>query len=735
MTIRVSGRAVRALLLASSACLPFCSPQARAQDTVELPQITVNAPSPIVRRRAAPPADAVPVPPIEAPLLGSLPIVSDQFGTVTVVPREEIQRSPGATLGDLLFSKPGITGSSFAPGAASRPVVRGLDMNRVRIQENGLDVGDASTLGEDHGVPIDPLAARQVEVIRGPATLRFGSQAIGGVVNADNNRIPTMVPPRGFGAEFNGAVTNVDRGLEGSVLLDAGKGNFALHADAHGRTAGDYRIPSYPYRDPADQGLAFNGRQPNSSARSDGQAIGASHIFNGGFVGVAVSQFNSFYHVPGVEATDTNTRIDMKQTKVTSKGEFRPQGAGIDAIRFWAGATDYKHNELANEGGFDGVQQSFINKSQEARVEIQLMPYDLRFATLTTAVGVQLANQKLEAPGAEGGLFDPNRTRSIAAYVFNEFKFTDTFRMQVAGRVEKNKVAGSVPDLFVDPTLAIERDRNFTPKSGALGFLQNLPWGLVGSVTGQYVERAPRAAELFSRGVHEATETFDIGNPNLEIEIAKSVEIGLRRPKGPFRFEATAYYTRFNGFIFRRLTGGTCEGGDFLAGCDSVGGTGGDLNEAIYTQRDATFRGGEFQFQWDIHPMWRGFWGVDGQYDTVRATFTDGSNVPRIPPHRLGGGVYFRSAEWLARVSLLHAFAQNDIAIVGETQTDGYNLLKAELSHTTVLKNDPLGLKQLTVGVVGNNLLNEDVRNHVSFTKDQVLMPGASVRVFANVKY
>jgi iron complex outermembrane receptor protein len=133
--------------------------------------------------------------------------------------------------------------------------------------------------------------------------------------------------------------------------------------------------------------------------------------------------------------------------------------------------------------------------------------------------------------------------------------------------------------------------------------------------------------------------------------------------------------------------------------------------------------------------MWGGFWGVDGQYDIVRATFTDGTNVPRIPPQRVGGGVYFRNAEWLGRVSLLHAFAQHDIAIIGETPTAGYNLLKVEISRTKELKNDLSGIKAITLGLVGNNLLNEDIRNHVSYSKDQVLMPGAGVRAFASVKY
>src|SRR3954452_446018 len=207
-----------------------------AQAQTQLPEIVVTAPSPIVRV-PGPTAPLTTAAPSSAPVVvlrGTLPVVTDQFATVTVVPADELRRTPGATLGDVLFSKPGITGSSFAPGAASRPVVRGLDNNRVRIQENGLGASGVSELGEDHGVPIDPLAADQVEVIRGPATLRYGSQAIGGVVNATNNRIPESMPPRPLMLETRGGFTSVDGGADGAILLDAGAGNVAVHADVYG---------------------------------------------------------------------------------------------------------------------------------------------------------------------------------------------------------------------------------------------------------------------------------------------------------------------------------------------------------------------------------------------------------------------------------------------------------------------------------------------------------------------
>lgn len=787
----------RAFHLAGTSWLLLCAAghHAFAQDaaapppsTTQLPEITVTAPSPIVRRKPAPPrtparvARAAPgqnrerapepqaTPVATAPQQGVLPVVTDQFATVTVVPNEEIRRNGGATLGDLLFSKPGITGSSFAPGASSRPIIRGLDGNRVGIVENGIGSNGASDLGEDHFVPIDPLSTNQVEVIRGPATLRYGSTAIGGVVSATNNRIPdalqscaaqpfqtyglpTKAPLANVGspgcvtAETRTAVTSVDRGVDGAVLLDAGGGNFAVHADAFGRNSGDYSVPSYPYL--TDPTLPFNGRQPNSASQAYGGSVGGSYIFDGGFIGAAITQHNALYHIPGIDGAEHLTRIDGEQTKFTTKGEYRPDAAAIDAIRFWAGATDYKHNEIGLADPADlttlGVRQTFTNKEQEGRVEVQFAPFNVRFAALTTAVGVQASHQNLTAPSPDdpgspvNGLFDPNKNTKVAGYIFNEFRFSDVTRAQIAGRIENASLSGTAPafvpdvfDLTVDPAAigpATAVNRNFTPISGSIGLLQNLPWDLVASITGQYVERAPKPAELFSRGGHDATATFDIGNPNLGIETAKSIEAGLRRATGPLRFELTGYYTKFNGFIYRRLTGNTCEDGVCQPG------PGLELNQAIYSQRDATFRGGEFQFQYDVMPVWNGIWGIEGQYDIVRATFDDGTNVPRIPPQRLGGGVFYRDANWFARLNLLHAFAQDDVAPIAETPTPGYNLLKAEISYKTKLDPSRFGAREMYVGLVGNNLLNENIRNSVSFTKDQVLMPGIGVRAFANLKF
>jgi iron complex outermembrane receptor protein len=725
------------LLLAVSpfVLIAFAAPS-QAQSV--LPEISVTAPSPI-QGAGSGSSDGN-----GSNLQGTLPIVTDQFATTTVVPNDELRRNGASTLGDLLFSKPGITGSGFAPGASNRPVIRGLDANRVRIQENGIGANGASDLGEDHFVPVDPLTSDQVEVIRGPATLRFGSQAIGGVVESTNNRIPTFVPPRGVSTEFRAGANSADSSTDGAVLLDAGAGNVAVHADAFGRSTKDYRVPSYPYLTApnpaatpnATQPGAFDGRQPNSSSRSDGQAVGGSYIFNEGFFGAAITQNNALYYIPGSDGENTNTRIDAKQIKLLTKGEWRAPSGAIDAIRFWGGVTDYKHNEIGYADPADltsaGVRQTFTNKEQEGRVEVQLAPFNLRFASLTTAIGVQGGHQELTAPSPDNaGLWDPNSNNRIAGYMFNEFKFSADTKAQIAGRIERVNLSG-IGREFDDTgmTGSTPASLGYTPKSVSVGLIQNLPWALVGSVTAQYVERAPKPAELFSGGGHDATATFDKGNPNLGIEAAQSLEVGLRRAQGPVRFEATAYVTKFKGFIYRRLTGNTCDD----AGVCGAGA--GELNEAIYSQADATFRGGEFQSQWDIAPLWTGMFGIENQFDVVSATFSDGSNVPRIPPVRVGGGVFWRDASWLARVRLIHAFAQNNVAAVAETTTGSYDDLRAELSYKWVkAKPGPNELSEVNVGIVGTNLLNRDIRNSVSYSKDQVLMPGASVRLFASVKY
>jgi iron complex outermembrane receptor protein len=708
-----------------------------AGPSIPLPQITVQAPrrrpstprtAPVAAGQRAPQPSA---PPQQAAQATTSPF-NQPFAPLSTITSAQIRASTASNFGDLFFSTPGATSGGLAPGAA-RPILRGLADARVRVQENGVGSGDVSDLGQDHGVPIDPLAVQRTEIFRGPAALRFGSQAVGGIVEATNNRIPTVAPPGGVAAELRAAGTTVDNGWETGLLLDAGGRNAAIHADVYGRRADDYRIPSYPYLFPPDPAPAVNGRQPNSSLRTEGAAVGGSYLLDGGYAGVAISRFASDYHVPGLEAAASQTHIRLEQTKITSKGEYRPQSAAIAAVRYWAGHTDYKHDEIGLNGiGVDQINATFKNRQSEGKAELETMPMITPFGALTSIVGSQAGQSQLDTSG-EALLF-PARTRTAAGYFFNEMQHAPTLRTQLAGRIERVNVTGTAvtfPPGFLpppdDPSSA-PADLTFLPKSISFSAIKELPSYLAASVTLQRIERAPRAVELFSKGPHDATQTFDIGNAGLKIETAKTAEVGIKRANGEFRFDAKAYYTRYDDFIFQQPTGNFC-GGDF-ASC----GTGTELLQTFIAQRDAIFRGAEVAWQWDVRPLANGVFGLDGQFDTVRATFTDGSNVPRMPPTRVGGGAYWRHDNWFVRTGLLHAFSQTDVGAF-ETPTSGYNLLKLEVVHRKFWKHSPWGPVEVTTGIVGDNLLDADVRNSVQFHKDEILQPGRNFKFFLNVKY
>ncbi|HWB46816.1 MAG TPA: TonB-dependent receptor [Hyphomicrobiaceae bacterium] len=716
------GRFVRGMVLGLGGLAVIAAPE-RMLAQEELPDLTVTAPKkkpprqarkkgtrPASTTAATSPAPSKPTPPA---------VAAATFSSITTVPATDIAATPGSNLADSLMNQPGVTGSSFAPGA-NRPIIRGLDNNRVRVQENGIAAQDVSALSEDHAVPIDPFAADNIEIIRGPATLRYGSQAIGGVVSANSERIPTIIPLHGFTAQTMGGVTSVNNGVDGAFKTTAGSGNFAVHADAFARHANDYGTP--------------RGTQANSFVDNSGFAVGSSFIGRDGFLGVSFSRFNALYGIPGADALTEKPRIDMQQDKVQTRGEWRVGSLGIEAIRLWGGASSYAHNEIDFGSGSPQVGSRFTSRAQEGRVEVQHTPVTTPFGRLTGMVGTQFGHRELEGKSFEGdSLLDPARTSSIAGFWFEELQPTKRLRFQAALRIEQVNVSGTGLDLTNPATPALATgEKTFQPFSASAGALYELPFGVVARLTGQYVERAPDAAELFSKGAHDATGTFEIGNPFLTTEAARTAELGFKKDKGAFRFDASAYYTAFDGFIFKQLTGETCDVA--LASCSPAGG-GGDLKQVLFSQRDAVFRGAELQAELDLGRIWHGTWGVDARYDFVRATFDDAAsgNVPRIPPHRAGMGVYFRNEAWRARASVLHAFDQDKFGENG-TPTKGYTLLGAELAYTFKLPQQAGLLPEMTIGLKAENLLDDDVRNAVSFKKDEVLEPGRSIRLYGIVK-
>ena len=687
---------------------------AQGANQVTLEEISVTSPSPV---QAIAPAAASPA---AASSLGLLPVATNTFAPVTVLRQEQIAREQPRTLGDALFDRPGLSASTYAPGAASRPIIRGLDNARVRIQENGVVSGDVSELGEDHAVPINPLVNDRIEVIRGPATLRYGSGAIGGVVSAENNRVPTFIPARGVQGQVTTGYTSVDNGRLGAVSVDGGGDGIAVHADGFKTATDSYATPL--------------GIQRNSATDSQGGSVGISAIGDRGFLGIAYSRYDAWYQIPGGEAAESRTRLTPRQDRLLARGEYRPLEGPFAAIRFWAGGSVYRHDEIGiGENGVDGIQAIFKNREVEARIEAQHVPVFTALGTLTGAIGVQsgrkVLNTQLES------FLPATESRANAVYLFEELAVGNGLRFQAAGRIEgdrHNSTAVQFPADYLpvegaDP-LAYGLTRRFAPKSLSFGALQDLPYGFVASVNGSYVERAPTAYELFSQGPHDATATFEIGDPSLRLERARTVEISLRRAEGPLRLDATGYVTRYTGFIYKRDTGIRCD--DDFASC----GSGDELRQIVYSQANASFYGAEIGAQLDVLPVGNGFAGLEAQYDFVRAQFDDGTYVPRIPPHRVGGGVFVRADGWFARVNLLHAFAHTEIAPF-ETTTPGWDDLRAEVSYTKALDPTVYGASEVTLGLQGRNLLDDQIRNSASFKKDEILLPGRNLRLFLTARF
>ena len=707
------GRVLARLLLAGSCVAAglIASRGAAAQEIVALDEISVTSPSPIQQRGVA-----------EARLpTGLLPVATDTFSPVTVVTGEQIARDQPRTLGDALLDRPGIASTTYAPGAASRPIIRGLDNARVRIQENGLSNGGVTDLGEDHAVPINPLTASRIEVIRGPATLRYGSGAIGGVVSAENNRVPTSIPVRGIQGQVTTGYTGVDNGRLGAATVDAGMDGIAVHADGFGTASDSYAIPG--------------GIQPNSAAATQGGAFGLSAIGARGFVGIAYDRYDARYQIPGGAAARERAFLDPRQDRVVSRGEYRPLAGPIEVVRYWAGYSVFRHDEtvLGPTGGFE-VGATFKNREGEARIEAQHVPVTTDLGVLTGALGVQTGRRVTNTLGES--FLPQTDSRADALFLFEELAVGNGLRLQAAGRIEGARVngvaarfpSGYLPIPGAGEPLRFGLTRRFAPRSASLGALQDLPFDLVGSVNASYVERAPTGYELYSQGPHEATNTFEIGDPFLRLERARTVEMSIRRAAGPLRLDATGFYTRYTGFIAKRETGILCGETFGTCGVETAD------RQIVYTQRNAVFYGAEIIGQYDAIPLGDGFLGVEGQFDAVRATFDDGTNVPRIPPYRVGGGVYLRADGWFARVNLLHAFAQDRFGTF-DTPTPGYDDLRAELSYTTPLDRATYGAEEMTLSLQGRNLLDADIRNAASFKKDEILLPGRNLRASLTIRF
>jgi len=637
------------------------------------------------------------------------PLAGDKVAVpASQLDQNQLDAKGGGSLGEMLDGELGVAQSGFATGA-SRPIIRGLDNFRVRLQENGVSSQGVSAVSEDHGAPLDPLSADRVEVLRGPAVLRYGSQAIGGVVTILNERIPDTMPDAGLSGQAYGALSSVDNGRQASMSVTGGAASIALHADGFVRRFEDYDLP--------DSGAS----QRDTFLRSEGFTFGASHIADAGHVGVSFGRLNSLYGVP---AAASRLFIDMRQDKVNFAGAYNDLTIDI-------GWSDYIHHEVDKATG--DIGSTFRNEEWEGRAEY-LMTLD---NGADGAVGVQASGRDLDASGEGGELLAPVKSETLALFGFYEAPLTARFSLQGGARVELARHDGfgvTTPQLDgatlgqpID-NFGAQRQRDYTLTSGSAAVLFAPDDTRLFSIGLNYAERAPAAPELFSKGPHEATETFEIGDPTLSEERALSVEAHAELDQGDRQVTVNLFYTAFDGFIHKRFTGFVC--GDDFSTCGAAGAPGVDdeLTQVQFAQEDARFYGAEAAVtQWlgTAHGLQI---GVEGRFDMVRAKLDQGGNVPRITPMRLGGGLLVEGDTISAALRMTRTFKQTRVG-ENETPTKGFNNLAAQIAYR------PSGFSDLTIGLVGQNLADDVGRNHVSFKKDGVVQPGRNIRFYVRTGF
>ncbi|MFN0075452.1 MAG: TonB-dependent receptor [Prosthecobacter sp.] len=623
-----------------------------------------------------------------------------QGQATSVLTGQKLNLAVEPSLGQTLARLPGVSSSYFGP-AASRPIIRGLDGDRVRILQNGLNTLDASSASPDHAVSFDAANLKSVEVIRGPATLLYGSNAIGGVVNAIDGRIVDERLDGTLRGAMGGRFSSVDSGYQSNVMLEGGWKGLAFHVEAFTRAAEDFHIPGNARtvgeqeRNPLPAGdLEPNKSVPNSHLRSQGVSGGLSYIWDGGFVGFAWTEFHSLYGSPAEESVF----IDLNQTRLDVRGAFYKPLPHIKEISYRFAWSDYEHVEF--EDGMDNTV--FKNDGYDFRIEAK----HEKLAGMEGVVGFQSDRSDFLIAGAEAFL-PPNITQSNSLFFFEDIT-RGPLSFQFGGRYDSISV-----EALNNAVFGPARSRNFDNLSGSVGVVFNPNDEYSAAFTITHAERAPTSQELFANGEHLATNTFEVGDANLGVESSLGFDLSLRKRTGWVTGSVSGYYNRYNDFI-----------GQFGTGV-LIGGT----PEYRYQAVQAQFLGAELETTFHLlHPVTAEptqagtnlHW--EFKADAVRARDArSGRSLPRIPPFHLSSAWIVEHGAFGARLEGIYTAPQQRLG-ANEFGTASYFLVNLTLSYRVVQ-----GPTTTDFYVKGMNLTNEDAREHTSFLKDRVPLPGRGV--------
>ncbi len=624
---------------------------------------------------------------VTAPLEGSR---IESLQGAEVLNRDDIVAQLNGGLGDTLDATPGISTTFFGAGA-SRPIIRGLGDDRVRVLQNGIGTIDASTASPDHAVTSDGLDAERIEILRGAAALAYGGNAIGGVVNVIDQAIPTRAID-GMSFEGLAAFSSVDEGAQGSANVGFGAGPFALRLSASARDTDTYDTPI---------GEALN---QWTNIRSYG--LGGSMLGDWGFAGVAVKRTEDEYGLLPEDPGEPGGHIELEQTRLETRGDFRIDAGPFNRLDYGFQQSEYEHTEFEGSGE---AGTRFNSEGWEGRVEAHHGS-----GQLEGAIGAQFSNVDFAAVGDEA-FISPTNTQDFGVFAVERYDL-GPWGLEGGLRLERREIDNDVAGT-----------REFDNLSGSIGMFVRPAEGWFVGATVARTERAPTAIELFADGPHLATANYEVGDPNLAQETATSFEASARYQRGPVRLEANLYGIEFSDYI------ALVERGDVWWSDEDTGTSGFAPDEAsapagsdailpvfAFVHSDATFIGGEISAAMQIGEI-NGFAIIaDSSLDLVRANFAGGGHPPRIPPRSLTLGLQAENEQWTARVEAVDTAKQDELSAF-ETETNGYTFLNAGLAWRPTTN--------WTLRLDGRNLTDELGRVHTSFLKDELPLPGRNFRL------
>ena len=636
--------------------------------------------------------------------------------SATVLAGEDLRREAANNIGETLTRQAGLSNASFGQNVG-RPVIRGLQGQRVGVLTNNMSASDASAVSQDHAVSIEPFLADQVEVLRGPATLLYGSGSIGGVVNVVSHSIPQRIPEQGFEGRAMAQADSAADQRFAAGRVDIGGSSFAFHADAFYRRTDDYEIPGqaelYPEdeheEDEEHEEEAVTGLLENSFLDNEGGALGTSWIGDRWRAGLSWTTYDSNYGIPGAHHPHEDEGEEHEEDHEEEEEELVTIGlvsrrwdaeivgadpfSGFDQLSFRYAKTDYTHTEFEGEE----VGTEFDRDTDDARLELRHDPW----GRWSGAFGLQYTEVDFSASGDEA--FVPPSNTGTAALFWIETAELGQWQLDLGMRYESIDVTAL--ELLAHPHE--EEDSGQEAESGQRSFKPfSISAGVVWHVseTGHLTlnlsraERAPTAQELYSFGPHVASQTFEIGDSGLQKESNLHIEGGYRIHGERLDASFILYADRFEDYIYQQNTGEEEDG----------------FPVRLWSQQDADFVGAEVEVRYDIGHYDSGHWWIFGLFDTVSGELDDGQNVPLMPPTRFGLGLDWHFRGWTANLSWIRADDHSDVAEY-ETPTPGYDLLNLDLTWSV----PGSGRSQWELFLKGHNLLDEDIRNSTSYLKDQ----------------